>query len=55
MVHKHTRNLGDAFFLGGNKTTMTSNNAKVTVDNDGMRVDNELAESTASELTKPYD
>ena len=36
MVHKHTRNLGDAFFLGGNKTTMTSNNAKVTVDNDGI-------------------
>ena len=38
MVHKHTRNLGDAFFLGGNKTTMTSNNVKTMVITIGKKM-----------------
>ena len=34
MVGKHTGDLGDAFFLGGKNTTVTGNDAVVTVDND---------------------
>ena len=36
VVGKDTRHLRDAFLLGGKNTTVTGNNAIVTVDDDGI-------------------
>ena len=36
MVGKDARHLRDAFLLGGKNTTVTGNNAIVTVDDDGI-------------------
>src|SRR5699024_9769201 len=36
MVSKDARNFLDAFFFGSKNTTVTSDNAKVTVDDDGI-------------------